>query len=128
MNNGDSFLITIIIMFFLLLLFYFLDPIRYFNKPESFLDIKNDTYKLWPADKVINIQGNGIPDQETMPTKMDMSDPSLQSVDGTPDGPKSLFMFAYNKCDAKCCDKSPYSCEGGCVCITPEQEKLVIRH
>jgi hypothetical protein len=34
---------------------------------------------------------------------------------------KSLFPFSYNKCSPSCCP-SPYSCSGGCVCLSEEQK------
>lgn len=37
----------------------------------------------------------------------------------------SMFPFANNKCDLKCCGRSDLSCSGGCVCKTPEQEKML---
>ncbi len=39
-------------------------------------------------------------------------------------GPDNLFMFKDNKCKPECCGSS-YSCDGGCVCTTPEQRKYV---
>lgn len=48
------------------------------------------------------------------------------SVDGSKDGPKSLFMFAYNKVSPECChgkNNSGYSTNGGCVCITDKQKQ-----
>ena len=37
---------------------------------------------------------------------------------------KSMFMFSYNKCHPNCCP-SPYSCSGGCVCLSNEQKKCL---
>lgn len=42
------------------------------------------------------------------------------SVDGTPNSPKSRFMFAYNQCKPECCPGT-YSCNGGCVCTNKNQ-------
>ena len=39
-------------------------------------------------------------------------------------GPDSLFMFKNNQCKPECCDSS-YSCDGGCVCTTPDQRELI---
>lgn len=39
-------------------------------------------------------------------------------------GPDSLFMFKNNQCKPECCGAS-YSCDGGCVCSTPDQRKLI---
>jgi len=38
------------------------------------------------------------------------------------DSRKSLFPFAYNKCSPSCCP-SPYSCSGGCVCLSSKQKQ-----
>lgn len=48
------------------------------------------------------------------------------SVDGSPDGPRSMFMFAYNKVSPDCClgeRSGGYSTNGGCVCITDKQKQ-----
>jgi len=39
-------------------------------------------------------------------------------------GPDSLFMFKNNQCKPECCPSS-YSCDGGCVCTTPEQRQVI---
>ena len=39
-------------------------------------------------------------------------------------GPDSLFMFKNNQCKPECCGAS-YACDGGCVCSTPEQRKMI---
>jgi hypothetical protein len=39
-------------------------------------------------------------------------------------GPDSLFMFKNNQCKASCCPAS-MSCDGGCVCTTPEQRQFI---
>lgn len=36
----------------------------------------------------------------------------------------SKFIFAKNKCKGECCP-SIYSCSGGCICTTPEQNSLI---
>ena len=47
------------------------------------------------------------------------------TVNGSKNAPKSLNVFAYNKVSPKCCygPNGGYSSSGGCVCVTPEQEK-----
>jgi hypothetical protein len=55
------------------------------------------------------------------------SDPvsySFPTVDGTPNTPKKLFMFSHNKSSLACCP-STFSDDRGCVCTTPEQQKLI---
>jgi len=39
-------------------------------------------------------------------------------------GPDNLFMFKNNQCKPSCCGAS-YSCDGGCVCTTPEQRDYI---
>ena len=46
--------------------------------------------------------------------------PTMPSVTGNPDDPKSLFTFTHNQCHPDCCP-STYTCDRGCVCTTKEQ-------
>jgi len=39
-------------------------------------------------------------------------------------GADELFMFKNNQCKPECCGAS-FSCDGGCVCTTPEQRDLI---
>jgi hypothetical protein len=39
-------------------------------------------------------------------------------------GPDNLFMFKNNQCKPECCGAS-LSCDGGCVCTTPEQRQFI---
>lgn len=39
-------------------------------------------------------------------------------------GPDNLFMFKDNQCKPECCGAS-FSCDGGCVCSTPEQRDYI---
>lgn len=39
-------------------------------------------------------------------------------------GPDSLFMFKNNQCKPECCPSS-YSCDGGCVCTSPDQRQVI---
>lgn len=39
-------------------------------------------------------------------------------------GPDSLFMFKNNQCKPECCGAS-FSCNGGCVCTSPQQRKMI---
>ena len=41
-----------------------------------------------------------------------------------PLGPDNMFMFNNNQCKPSCCGAS-YSCNGGCVCTTPEQREYI---
>lgn len=120
-TNAKYFLIIVLLVFFMLLNVYVSQ-----NSKESFYE--ETTNELLSPEKVLFIQGLGVPDESISPMRLDTTDPSMQSVDGSPNGPKSMFMFAYNKCDMNCCDTSPYSCNGGCVCITPNQYNMVTKN
>ena len=64
----------------------------------------------------VGLQGRYVPDPDhskTMPT-----------VDGSKDGPRSMFMFTYNQCHPDCCP-STYSCDHGCVCTNEQQRDLI---
>jgi hypothetical protein len=39
-------------------------------------------------------------------------------------GPDNLFMFKNNQCKPECCG-STFSCDGGCVCTTPDQRDFI---
>lgn len=39
-------------------------------------------------------------------------------------GPDQLFMFKNNQCKPECCGAS-FSCNGGCVCTTPQQRDYI---
>lgn len=39
-------------------------------------------------------------------------------------GSDNLFMFKDNQCKPECCGAS-FSCDGGCVCTTPEQRDFI---
>jgi hypothetical protein len=124
---GSYFLITMLIVFFMLLYVFFapIQPIIIDQRVYPFEMFDNKEITLLPKDKILVIQGNGIPDQNFTPTENDKNDPAYLSVDGTDKSPSSLFAFAYNKCSPECCgDSGGYSCNGGCVCITNEQKKF----
>lgn len=94
------------------------------DSTEKFYD-KYDP-SLLPGDKIQVFQGSQMPDKlPTTPIQFDQKDPSAPSVDGTLAGPKSLYMMTYNAVSPECCNYSPYSTEGGCVCITKDQMKFV---
>jgi hypothetical protein len=81
--------------------------------------------ELIPKQKLTVYQGvsaNNIPVKS-----IEYEDDELKpSVDGSPSGPRSLFMFAYNKVSPECClgeRSGGYSTNGGCVCITDKQKQ-----
>jgi len=123
---GSYFLIAILIVFFMLLYVYFtpVQPIIIEQSRSPLEMFDNQKITLLPKDKIVLIQGNGLPDKNPPAIEFDQSDPSAPSVDGTDKSPNSLFVFAYNKCSPDCCgDSGGYSCGSGCVCITEEQKK-----
>jgi hypothetical protein len=126
---GSYFLILVLIVFFMLLYVYVGGASVYASTipvlPSSRERFAEKNNELLPVDKIAIIQGNAVPDKNPGKITFDQNDPSTQPVDGTKNTPKSMFVFAYNKCDAKCCGDSPYSCSGGCVCLTDEQKKFL---
>lgn len=86
---------------------------------------KENLNELIPNKQLAVFQGvtaNNIP---LTPIEFE-EDEMKPSVDGSPNGPKSLFMFAYNKVSPDCClgeRSGGYSTNGGCVCITDKQKQ-----
>lgn len=86
---------------------------------------KENLNELIPKQKLAVYQGvtaNNIP---LKPIAFE-EDEMKPSVDGSPSGPRSLFMFAYNKVSPDCCigeRSGGYSTNGGCVCITDKQKQ-----
>lgn len=67
--------------------------------------------------------GNQLP-LRTLPTANDF--PNAPTVDGTPNAPRDMFVFAHNQTSPLCCP-STYSTSTGCVCTTPEQRAFIVR-
>lgn len=122
---SSYFLIAVLIVFFMLLYVY-VTPNNTMQARQFFTQ-KREQFKeneLIPMDKIVFVQGNGVPDKDPGKIMFDQDDLAAQSVDGTPNAPKALFPFAFNKCDVSCCgDSAGLSCNGGCVCLTPEQKR-----
>ena len=74
-------------------------------------------------DKLMNFQGVQGPVQNVVSGNSDLSGPT---VDGDPNSPQRLFMFANNKASLNCCP-STYSTDRGCVCSTEKQDNFVRR-
>ncbi len=73
---------------------------------------------MGPFDSVALKPSNGASEyRNTMPNEPLMG-PAFEV------GPDSLFMFKNNQCKPECCGAS-YACDGGCVCSTPDQRKLI---
>lgn len=118
-TSSTFFLILVLAVSFLLIYAYAGPMTSIFSKTEKF---RNDQ-GLIPADKLIVLQGNTLPDVQIPAVRYDNHE-SLPPIDGTDDGAKAMFMLAYNKCDPSCCP-STYSCNGGCVCMTKEQQNFI---
>ena len=76
-------------------------------------------------------QPMGAYDNVQLPTGNDSAwrytAPNEKLVGGAADfqpGPDSLFMFKNNQCKPECCGAS-LSCNGGCVCTTPQQRQYI---
>lgn len=120
----NTFLIVTLITFFMLIYVY-ANQMGYTagifsQNPEKFT---GDKYSLIPADSLRIYQGSTLPDGFTPPIQFDTDD-TLPTVDGRDGSAKSMFMMSFNKCDPSCCP-STYSCSGGCVCLTKDQQQFI---
>lgn len=127
-SSSNFFLIATLLVFFMLLYVYASKlyvpsqqtPVS--GKVEKF---NNNGNGLADPNKIVVFQGAGVPEQMPSSIKWDQY-AELPTVDGTPNAPKAMFMFAYNKCSPSCCGQgSPYTCSKGCVCMTDNQFNLV---
>lgn len=129
---GDYFVIIVLMIFFLILYVTF-DPFAFRNKKEAYRNMYADAYPSLSSPEIQSnlpvfmtphtteiYQGLSVP-LKYKPSKIDMTDKTLPSVDGKENSPNSMFMFAYNRCSPECCKDSPYSCSGGCVCMSNDQ-------
>jgi len=97
--------------------------------PYSDLTLKPDEslskqFPLVDPSKVTVYQADGLPLKDNAPTKPDVYNYEYPSIDGTENGFKDNFMFAYNQSSPLCCP-SPYSTSSGCVCLTEEQKAFI---
>ena len=77
-----------------------------------------DVYQpMGPFDNVKLQTGNGSDWRYTKPNEP-LNGPEVEM------GPDSLFMFKNNQCKPECCGAS-FSCDGGCVCTTPQQRDYI---
>jgi len=72
---------------------------------------------MGPFDGVKLETGNGSEWRYTKPNEP-LNGPEVEM------GPDSLFMFKNNQCKPECCGSS-FSCNGGCVCTSPQQRDLI---
>ena len=79
-------------------------------------------YKLRPDGSFNVSQGSSLPVKSNVVL---LNNEDAPPVNGLSNAPKSLNVFAYNKVSPKCCygPNGGYSTSGGCVCVTPQQEK-----
>ena len=67
------------------------------------------------------VQGHDSPLKPVISDPSSLSGPSL---DGTPDQPNKMFMFANNQSSPSCCP-STFSTSNGCVCTTDKQMDFI---
>ncbi len=88
----------------------------------SFADSSASTGKdyspMGPFDGVVLKPENGISAWRSTSPNEPLRGPSVEV------GPDNLFYFKNNQCKPSCCGAS-YSCDGGCVCTTPEQRQYL---
>lgn len=119
---------TIVRSFCFLVLIVVLGALPFMKKMEGFINNKADEKlnELIDPKQLAVFQGvtaNNVPIKS-----IEFEDSKMKpSVDGTPNGPRSLFMFAYNKVSPECCygpRSGGYSTNGGCVCVTDKQKQF----
>jgi hypothetical protein len=82
----------------------------------------SNNYKLIDGN-IYTPQGTPLP---LKPSKMLLENTyDIPTVEGGNRGPRSLAVFAYNRAKPECCamGNGGYSTSGGCICVTPKQEK-----
>jgi hypothetical protein len=80
-----------------------------------------DTYsKIGPFDGVRLTCPDGVSSWKCNTPNEPLNGPAFQP------GPDSLFMFKNNQCKPECCPSS-YSCDGGCVCTSPDQRDVIAK-
>lgn len=114
-------IITIIVMSVVA----YLSTILIDRKSEAYT---NTSFELIDPKRLAVIQGLS----STFPNKAleFEDDTSKPSVDGTPNGPKSMFLFAFNKASPECCVNGKgngYSSSSGCICLSDNQKKYFSR-
>ena len=109
------------------------DPGLLYNNVSSYdgLCLKTGNAEPWRhsptnvpliSDKnLYTIQGHDSPLKPVISDPSSLSGPSL---DGTPDQPNKMFMFANNQSSPSCCP-STFTTSTGCVCTTDKQMDFV---
>jgi len=83
----------------------------------------DESYSLVDPNDLYTLQGTPTGLEDSV-SKYDPVGNNYPSVDGTKDGPQSLFAFAFNKSSPACCP-STYSTDRGCVCTTKQQRDFL---
>lgn len=78
-------------------------------------------YKILPSDKVAYHSPVGDAYSLNPDGAMSITYPP---IDGNPDSPNHLFMFAYNRSSPECCP-STFSSSRGCVCMSEAQRNFI---
>jgi hypothetical protein len=73
---------------------------------------------MGPFDGVKLETGNGVSEWRYTKPNEPLNGPEVEM------GPDSLFMFKNNQCKPECCGAS-FSCDGGCVCTSPQQRDFI---
>jgi hypothetical protein len=109
------------------------DPGLLYNNVSAYdgLCLKTGNPAFWrhsPANvplvsdsNLYTVQGHDSPLKPVISDPSSLSGPSL---DGTPDQPNKMFMFANNQSSPSCCP-STFSTSTGCVCTTDKQMDFV---
>ena len=99
----------------------------YTNYGEGFADYvlsgapQGDGYKAIGAyDNVVKRPANGLSNWRGPAPNEPLLGPEVEL------GPDNLFIFKNNQCKPECCPAS-YSCDGGCVCTTPDQRDVIAK-
>jgi hypothetical protein len=79
---------------------------------------KNNYGKMGPFDGVSLTCPDGVSNWKCNTPNEPLNGPAFEV------GPDSLFMFKNNQCKPECCPSS-YSCDGGCVCTSPDQRQVL---
>lgn len=73
---------------------------------------------MGPFDNVSVSSGNSVSQWRYNSPNEPLNGPPVEV------GPDNLFYFKNNQCKPECCGAS-YSCDGGCVCTTPDQRQFL---
>ena len=89
------------------------NPEFWSHSPNNIPLVNNNT--------LYTVQGHSTPEKPVISDPSSLSGPTL---DGSPDQPNKMFMFANNQSSPNCCP-STFSTSTGCVCTTDKQRDFV---